>query len=153
MFCKIRGFICTTFWRNRIGRNGFCRTKTSANKIRYFTKHCWMIFFYTPVFTIGKVIWVAARQNQQNEQCVQRRLRSACAFPPSLIWDFRCPHQETLGPELPTERTAKIRIRHGLMVLSLLYSVLTYIKYCFFIYNFSGAKCFNFKWACEVYYY
>ena len=31
------------------------------------------------------------------------------ASPPSLIRDYHCPHQETLGPELPTEPTAKIR--------------------------------------------
>ena len=50
-------------------------------------------------------IWAAARQTQQNGMCAQRRLRSAWAFT-SLI-SLRCPHEETLGPELPTERTVK----------------------------------------------
>ena len=32
--------------------------------------------------------------------------------PPSLI-SLRCPHEETLGAQLPTERTAKTLIRLG----------------------------------------
>ena len=34
--------------------------------------------------------------------------------PPSLI-NFRCPHEESLGPKLPTERTAKTLIKTGRM--------------------------------------
>ena len=38
--------------------------------------------------------------------CAQRRLRSAWASAQS-DQSLRCPHEESLGPELPTERTAK----------------------------------------------
>ena len=55
-------------------------------------------------------IWAASWQNQQNGLCAQRRLRSALA---SALSDqsLRCPYEETLGPQLPTERTAKTLIR------------------------------------------
>ena len=46
-------------------------------------------------------IWFTAWQNQQNNPCAHQRFRSA-----SLI-SLRCPHEETLGPSLPIERTAK----------------------------------------------
>ena len=63
--------------------------------------------------------------------CAQRRLRSACAsaqsdrslrcpheetLGPQLPIDqsLHCPHEETLGPQLPTEWTAKILIRLGI---------------------------------------
>ena len=44
--------------------------------------------------------------------CAQQRLRSAW---PSAQSDqsLRCPHEESLGPQLPTERTAKTLIRLG----------------------------------------
>ena len=44
--------------------------------------------------------------------CAQRRLRSACASAQS---DQRlpCPHDDTLGPQLPTEHPAKTLIRLG----------------------------------------
>ena len=50
--------------------------------------------------------WVASRQNHQNGMFAQRRLRSAWASAQSAL-SLRCPHEESLGPELPTERTAK----------------------------------------------
>ena len=64
------------------------------------------------VLVSRKVIWATSWQNQQNDMCAQRRLRSAW---PSAESDqsFRCPHDETLGPQLPIERTAKTQIRLG----------------------------------------
>ena len=56
--------------------------------------------------------WAVSWQNQQNDLCAQRRLRSACVsaqFDQSL----RCPPKQTLGPQLPIERTAKTLIRLG----------------------------------------
>ena len=44
--------------------------------------------------------------------CAQRRLRSAWASAQS-DQSLRCPHEETLDPKLPTERTAKTLIRLG----------------------------------------
>ena len=44
--------------------------------------------------------------------CVQRRLRSAWASAQS-DQNFRCPHEKTLRPQLPIERTAKTLIRLG----------------------------------------
>ena len=44
--------------------------------------------------------------------CAQRRLRSAWASAQS-DQSLRCPHEESLGPELPNERTAKTLIRLG----------------------------------------
>ena len=48
----------------------------------------------------------AAWQNQQNDLCAQRRLRSAWASAQS-DQSLCCPHEETLGPQLPIGRTAK----------------------------------------------
>ena len=50
--------------------------------------------------------WAAAWQNQLNGNCTQRRHWSACASAQS-DQSLRCPHEETLGPQLPLERTAK----------------------------------------------
>ena len=44
--------------------------------------------------------------------CAQRRLRPAWASAQS-DQSLRCPHEETLGPSLPIERTAKTLIRLG----------------------------------------
>ena len=63
-------------------------------------------------FDVILLIWVATRQNQQSGMCAQRRLRSALASAQS-DQNIRCPHKETLGPKLPTERTAKTLIRLG----------------------------------------
>ena len=54
----------------------------------------WQLFY--------NIKWVASWQNQQNGMCAQRRLRSAQADQ-----SLRCPHEESLGPKLPIERTAK----------------------------------------------
>ena len=60
------------------------------------------------VFTIchSICIWAASWQNQQNDFSNQRRLRSAWA---SALSDqsLCCLHEETLGPQLPIERTVK----------------------------------------------
>ena len=56
--------------------------------------------------------WAAAWQNQQNDLCAQRRLRSAWASAQS-DQSQRCPPEAKLGPKLPTERTAKTLIRLG----------------------------------------
>ena len=45
-------------------------------------------------------------------ECAHRRLRSAWASAQSNQ-SLRCPHEETLGPWLPIERTAKTLIRLG----------------------------------------
>ena len=42
--------------------------------------------------------------------CAQRRLRSAWASAQS-DQSLRCPHEESLGSKLPTERTAKTLMR------------------------------------------
>ena len=42
----------------------------------------------------------------------QRRLRSAWVSAQS-DQSLHCPHEETLGPQLPIERTAKTLIRQG----------------------------------------
>ena len=42
-------------------------------------------------------IWTAARQNQQNDMCAQRRLRSAWASAQS-DQSLLCAHEESLGP-------------------------------------------------------
>ena len=47
-----------------------------------------------------------------NWVCAQRRLRSAWASAQS-DQSLRCPHEESLGPELHTERKAKTLIRLG----------------------------------------
>ena len=61
----------------------------------------------------GKLVkWAASWQNQRNGMCAQRRLRAAWASTQS-DQSLRCPHEESWGPELPTERTAKTLIRLG----------------------------------------
>ena len=44
--------------------------------------------------------------------CAQRRFRSAWAFAQS-DQSLRCPHEESLDPYLPIQRTAKALIRLG----------------------------------------
>ena len=56
-------------------------------------------------------IWATSWQNQQNDLCTQQRLRSAWASAQS-DQSLRCPHEETLGPQLPTERTVKTHWAH-----------------------------------------
>ena len=63
-------------------------------------------------FSGSNDIWDAAWQNQQSDLCAQRRLWSAWAFAQS-DQSLRCPHEETLGPQLPIECTAKTLIRLG----------------------------------------
>ena len=53
-----------------------------------------------------KKIWATSWQNQQNSLCAQWRLRSAKASAQS-DQSLRCPYEETLVPQLPTECTAK----------------------------------------------
>ena len=52
------------------------------------------------------------QQHQQNDMCVQRRLRSAWASAHSNQ-SLLCPHEESMGPWLPFVRTAKTPIRLG----------------------------------------
>ena len=56
-------------------------------------------------------IWAASWQNQQND-CAPSEDSDQPGHLPSLI-SLRCPHEETLGPQLPTECTAKTLIRLG----------------------------------------
>ena len=58
------------------------------------------------------IIWAAAWQNQLNDLCTQRRLRSAWASAQSDL-TLCCLHEVTLGPKLPMESTAKTVIRLG----------------------------------------
>ena len=54
--------------------------------------------------------WAASSQNQQNGMCAQRRLTSAWTSAQS-DQSLRCPHEESLSPWLPIERTTKTLIR------------------------------------------
>ena len=56
--------------------------------------------------------WATAWQDQQNDLCAQRKLRSAWASSQS-DQSQRCSPEAKLGPKLPTERTAKTLIRLG----------------------------------------
>ena len=56
--------------------------------------------------------WAASWQDQHNDLCAQRRLRSAWALAHSDL-SLRCPDEETLGLQLPIERIAKTLIRPG----------------------------------------
>ena len=56
-------------------------------------------------------IWAGTWQNQQSERAPSEDSDQP-GHPPSLI-SLRCPHEETLGPQLPTEHTAKTLIRLG----------------------------------------
>ena len=61
------------------------------------------------LFFILFFICAAAQQNQPNDMCAQRRLRSAWASAQS-DQSFRCPHEESLAT---LQRTAKTLIRLG----------------------------------------
>ena len=52
-----------------------------------------------------------AWQNHQHD-CAPSEYSDQTGHPPSLI-RVRCPHEESLGPWLPIERTAKTLIRRG----------------------------------------
>ena len=56
--------------------------------------------------------WATVWQNQQNDLCAQRRLRSAWASAQS-DQSQHCPPEAKLSPKLPIERTAKTLIRLG----------------------------------------
>ena len=56
--------------------------------------------------------WATSWQNQQNGMCAQRRLRSAWASTQS-DQSLRCTHEESLGPKLGIQHTAKTLIRLG----------------------------------------
>ena len=63
-------------------------------------------------FVMLRLFWAASWQNQQSGMCAQRRLRSAWVSAQS-DQSLRCTHEESLGPFLPIERTAKTLIRLG----------------------------------------
>ena len=52
------------------------------------------------------MIWAAAWQNQQNDLCAQRRLRSAWACAQSAQ-SLRCPSEERSSPNLPIKSVKK----------------------------------------------
>ena len=56
--------------------------------------------------------WATAWQNQQNDLCAQRGLKSAWASA-QCDQSLRCPPEAKLGPKLPIERTSKTLIRLG----------------------------------------
>ena len=55
--------------------------------------------------------WATSWQNQQNGMCAQQRLRSD--WPAQSDQSLRCPHEESLCPQLPIERKGKTLIRLG----------------------------------------
>ena len=59
-----------------------------------------------------RIIWAGAWQNQQNGMCTQWRLRSAWASAQADL-SLRCPPEESLGPYLPIQNTAKTLISLG----------------------------------------
>ena len=61
------------------------------------------------IILISTKLWAAGWQNQQNDLCAHRRLRSAWASAQS-DQSLYCPHEDTWSPELPNERTAKTLI-------------------------------------------
>ena len=61
---------------------------------------------------VYSTIWATSWQNQQNDMCAQRRLRSAWASA-QTDQSLHCPHEEALGSQLPIRRTAKTLIRLG----------------------------------------
>ena len=72
-----------------------------CKNIKKISWHKWF-----SVWNTHKIMWAASRQNQQNGLCARRRLRSAWESTQS-DQSLRCPHEESLGPYLPIERTAK----------------------------------------------
>ena len=54
--------------------------------------------------------WAATWENVPSETCIQRRLKSACAFAPS-DQSLPCPHEETLQLGYSKMRSVKILIR------------------------------------------
>ena len=61
--------------------------------------------------------------NQQNDLCAQRRLRSAWTSAQS-DQSLRCPHEETLGPQLP------IVMADALVDLSLRWAHRSFCLFC-----------------------
>ena len=57
------------------------------------------------MFTHDKTLRASAWQNQQND-CLPSEESVQHVHLPSLI-NLHCPHEESLGPKLPIERTAK----------------------------------------------
>ena len=99
-----------------------CKTIPSGGHI-WVLKHvvlfhaCINLFYYLRTKNgdyskCGDQKWAVSWQNQQNGMCVKQRLRSAWA---SIQSDqsLRCPHEESLGPYLPIEHTAKTLISLG----------------------------------------
>ena len=64
------------------------------------------------VLHVIKIIWATTWLNQQSE-CASSEDSDQPGHPPSLNQSLRCPHEESLGPFLTIERTAKTLIRLG----------------------------------------
>ena len=65
MLGKILDFICTRLRSTEIALDSlslvqydFCRTKTRANKIPYFTKHCRITYNYSPKLCQGLLFFI-----------------------------------------------------------------------------------------------
>ena len=88
-------------------------------------------------------IWAASWRNQQNDFCAQQRLWSAWASAHS-DQSLRCPHEETLGPQLPIECTAKTLIRvfaeHTDYFVSFVMRRLIFSAYSFTVVLFASLK-------------
>ena len=83
------------------------------NKMILFFMFCFSVCSWGEMYNIVnyKKFWAAAWQNQHDDLCAQRRIRSAWA---SAQTDQGLRYQhDTLSPKLPTERTAKTPIRLG----------------------------------------
>ena len=87
-------------WEQRLHQVNYAYANSLQCNTKWFLK--W--------FKYGK--WATAWQNQQNDLCAQRRLRSAWASAQS-DQSQRCPPEAKLGPKLPTERRAKTLNRLG----------------------------------------
>ena len=81
-------------------------TKVCSDGPGHMTKMAAMPIYVRVSRVLTWVHWAASWQNQQSDLCAQQRLRSAWASAQS-DQSHRCPHEETLGPQLPIECTTK----------------------------------------------
>ena len=104
-----RHFTAISFCYNSIPLNivkrNYCRMKL-LKTILCFRALYWLCL-------VGEYkLSLCMKKTQQNDLCAQWRLRSAWASAQS-DQNICCPHEETLGPCLSLERTAKALIRLG----------------------------------------
>ena len=81
-------------------------TKTGKRGCRKVIDDKMEKYIYLYNYKNNNYIWATSWQNQQSGMCAQRRLRSTWISTQSDR-SLRCPHEESLGPQLPIDRTAK----------------------------------------------